>query len=229
MNSSFRSTLILIVIGLLAWGGWYGWQSWQTRKALNALEDVVRSADLNRLLSDPPEEVSSTVDLAIRGIHLAQGSEGRKSVELKADWATLNQDSGDVTVREPNVLYTLNDKSGTTRTVHAVSELGKIEDKNQKISMSGAVKATHEGNTLSGDLAVFYNPIRKLTFPGGADLNGPDIEGHAALLTWDLNTNIILGDHGVKMRWYPSSRQKSESDTTPKEENGAEGALEAKQ
>lgn len=229
MNSSFRSTLILLVIGMLVWGGWYGWQSWQTRKAINALEDVVRSADLNRLLSDPPEEVSNTVDLAIRGIRLSQGSEGRKSVELKADWATLNQDSGDVTVREPDVLYTLNDEGGAVRTVHAVSEIGKIEDGNQKISMSGSVKAHHEGNTLSGELAVFHNPVRKLTFPGGADLKGPDIEGHAALLTWDLNTNIILGDHGVKMRWYPSTRQNSKTDTSPKEENGAEGALEAKQ
>lgn len=224
MNASFRSTLVLILAGLLAWGGWYGWQSWKTRQTLNALENVVRSADLNRLLTDPPAEIRSSVDLAIRGIHLAQGSNGRKTVQLDADWATLNQDSGTVTVREPDVRYTLgSDSRGEARTVHATSEIGRVEDGNQKISMSGSVKATYEENVLSGDLAVFHNQVQKLTFPGGADLNGPELEGHAAQLTWDLNTNIILGDHGVKMRWYPVARQ-TNHDTEP----SAEGAAEAR-
>ena len=55
MNASLRRTLALAAVGLLLWGGWYGWMSWKTSQTINALKDVVRSADLNKLLSDPPE------------------------------------------------------------------------------------------------------------------------------------------------------------------------------
>ena len=112
MNDSLRRTLALIVAGAAVWGIWYGWQSWKTRQALEALENVVRSADLNKLLSDPPEEVKNTVDLAVRGIMLSQGHEGRKSFELNADWATLNQESGAITVRDPDIRYMLENAEG---------------------------------------------------------------------------------------------------------------------
>ncbi|MBQ9104558.1 MAG: LPS export ABC transporter periplasmic protein LptC [Mailhella sp.] len=207
MNDFLRRNLILIIVALVAWGGWYGWESWRTRQALNALEDVVRSTDLNELLSNPPAEVQKTVDLAIRGISLSQGKDGRKSFELKADWATLHQKSGTITVREPDILYSLKDGSDGPRTVHATSNIGRVEDGNQKISMSDEVRAQHEQNVLSGDLAIFFSEADKLTFPGGAELNGPDLSGSCAQLTWDLNTNILLGDHGVSMRWYPSGRK----------------------
>ena len=85
MNASLRRTLVLVVLGAVVWGGWYGWQSWKTRQTLEAMENVVRSADLNKLLSDPPEEVKNAVDLAVRGILLSQGHEGRKSFDLNAD------------------------------------------------------------------------------------------------------------------------------------------------
>ena len=211
MNDFLRRNLILIIVALVAWGGWYGWESWRTRQALNALEDVVRSTDLNELLSNPPAEVQKTVDLAIRGIRLSQGKEGRKSFELKADWATLHQESGTITVREPDILYSLKDGSEGPRVVHATSNIGRVEDGNQKISMSDNVRAQQEQNVLTGDLAIFFNAANKLTFPGGAELNGPDLSGSCAQLTWDLNTNILLGNHGVKMRWYPSVRQAESS------------------
>ncbi len=205
MNDSLRRTLVLVVLGAAVWGGWYGWQSWKTRQALEAMENVVRSADLNKLLSDPPEEVKNAVDLAVRGIRLSQGHEGRKSFDLNADWATLNQESGAITVRDPDIHYMLEGTEGQAqRIIHAVSEVGRVEDGNQKISMSGDVKATYEENVLTGDLAVFLNSNRTLTFPDGAVLDGPTLSGTAARLVWDLNTNILTGDQGVRMRWIPS-------------------------
>ena len=205
MNDSLRRTLVLVVLGAAVWGGWYGWQSWKTRQALEAMENVVRSADLNKLLSDPPEEVKNAVDLAVRGIRLSQGHEGRKSFDLNADWATLNQESGAITVRDPDIHYMLEGTEGQAqRIIHAVSEVGRVEDGNQKISMSGDVKATYEENVLTGDLAVFLNSNRTLTFPDGAVLDGPTLSGTAARLVWNLNPNILTGDQGVRMRWIPS-------------------------
>ncbi|MBQ4615377.1 MAG: LPS export ABC transporter periplasmic protein LptC [Mailhella sp.] len=217
MNDSFRRTLALAAVCLLAWGAWYGWESWKMRQAVHALEDVVRSADLNKLLSNPPAEVQNSVDLAIRGIHLSQGRDGRKSFDIKADWATLNQDSGSVTVRYPDIHYNLKDDAdGSPRTVHATSNIGRVEDGNQKISMSKNVRAQYEEKVLTGDLAIFFNQLNKLTFPGGADLDSPDLSGTCARLTWDLNTNILMGDHGVKFRWYPSAQsEKTSQDQAP--------------
>lgn len=215
MNDSLRRTLALAALGLLLWGGWTSWESWRLKQQLNALEDVVRSTDLNKLLSDPPEEVKSSVDLAIRGIKLSQGREGRKSFDLKADWATLDQTSGAITVRDPDIVYRMeDDKQGRERLVYASSDVGRVEDGNQKISMSGRVHAKYDKNVLSGDLAVFLNQHNTLTFPGGASLDGPDLSGAATRLTWDLDTNILMGDHGVHMRWYPAANASSEADVT---------------
>ena len=211
MNDSLKRTLMLVVLGAAVWGGWYGWQSWKTRQALEAMENVVRSADLNKLLSDPPEEVKNAVDLAVRGIHLAQGHEGQKSFDLNADWATLNQDSGAITVRDPDIYYMLEKVEGDPeRVIHATSDVGRVEDGNQKISMSGSVKATYEDNVLTGDLAVFLNNDRTLTFPDGAALDGPELSGTASRLVWNLNTNVLTGDQGVRMRWFPSSSASSD-------------------
>ena len=210
MNASLRRTLALVAAGLIVWGGWYGWMSWKTSQSINALKDVVRSADLDTLLSNPPEEVKNSVDLAVRGLELSQGREGRKSFDLKAEWATLNQDSGAITMRDPDITYRMSDdEGGKPRLIYASSRIGRVEDGNQKVSMSDDVRARHEENVLTGDLAVFLNPLNKLTFPGGARLDGPELAGTCNRLTWDLNTNIIMGDHGVNMRWYPPREEGS--------------------
>ena len=87
----------------------------------------------------------------------------------------------------------------------AIDRAGRVEDGNQKISMSGKVWATYGESTLTGDLAVFLNSVRTLTFPDGSVLDGPTLSGHAAYMVWDLNTNVLTGSQGVTMRWLPSS------------------------
>ena len=205
MNDSLKRTLALLAIVLTAWGGWYGWQSWKTRQALEAMKNIVRSADLDKLLTSPPKEVKNAVDLAVRGIRLTQGNAGQKTFDLNADWATLNQESGAITVRDPDIRYRLDTTAEEgERIIHATSKIGRVEDGNQKVSMSEEVTATYEENTLTGDLAVFLNNKRTLTFPHSAHLDGPALSGTASLLVWDLNTNILTGTQGVRMRWTPS-------------------------
>ncbi len=233
MNASLKRSLALVVLGLAVWGGWYGWQSWKTSRALDALENVVRSADLNKLLSDPPEEVRNAVDLAVRGIILSQGHEGRKSFDLNADWATLNQDSGAITVREPDIQYMLESTDGEEeRVIRATSDVGRVEDGNQKVSMSGNVQATYEENVLTGEMAVFLNTTRTLTFPDGAKLDGPALSGTATRLVWDLNTNTLTGDEGVRMRWIPSDSDTTAggaADASPSSDAAPQGAQEESQ
>ena len=230
MNASLRRSLALAAVLLAVWGGWYGWMGWKTSQTINALKDVARSADLDQLLSNPPSEVKNSVDLAVRGIMLSQGRDGRKSFDLKAEWATLNQDTGAVTMRDPDIVYMMSeDEEGRPRKVLATSKIGRVEDGNQKISMSDSVRAQHEENVLTGNLAVFFNPLNKLTFPGGADLNGPELSGTCNQLTWDLNTNIITGDHGVNMRWYPPKRDEGEPAAGPDAAQPSEAATDTQE
>lgn len=206
MNASLRRTLLLVIAVAVLWGGWNSWQGWKLRQELDALKSVVRSADLNLLLSNPPEEVRSSVDLAIRGIQLTQGRDGHKSFDLTAEWATLNQESGAITVRTPRILYTMRTENDDDNgLIQATSDVGRVEDGNQKLSMSGNVRAEHRGNVLTGDLAIFLNQLNSLSFPGGAELVGPELTGSATRLTWNLSTNTLMGDHGVRMRWYPAA------------------------
>lgn len=219
MKGSWRRTLLLAVLLLLAWGGWYGWQSWKTSQALNALSNVVRSADLDELLSDPPDVVKNSVDLAVRGIQLSQGSQGSKSFDLDADWATLNQESGSITVRDPDIRYFLRSEGDEKpREIHAVSLLGRVENGNQHISMEDDVRVTYEESLLTGRLAVFLNEDRTLTFPEGAVLEGPSLSGHTSVLQWNLDTNTLTGTGGVSMHWVPS-RSSESVDVVPVQDN----------
>jgi hypothetical protein len=117
-----------------------------------------------------------------------------------------------------------NDSKGAPRIVHATSKIGRVEDGNQKVSMSEDVRAQHEENVLTGDYAVFINQLNKLTFPGGANLDGPELSGSCARMTWDLNTNTLMGDHGVKMRWYPPKQEEASPEETS---DAAKDAMEA--
>ena len=206
MSGAWRRNLFLAAVLLAAWAGWYGWQSWKLERDLNRLADVVRSKELDTLLTDPPEEIRSNVDLAVRGVSLSHGKDGRKTFDLKADWATLDQKTNDVTVRDPDAVYVLDPSKsgGMERSVHATSKIGRVENGNARVSMSGDVKAVSEANTLFSSEAVYVNDLRVLEFPSGARLKGEDIEGESGHLAWDLNDNTITGSRGVKVRWFPS-------------------------
>ena len=153
-----------------------------------------------------------------------QALEALENVVRSADLNKLLSDPPEevttITVRDPDIHYMLeNAGGGEARVIRATSDVGRVEDGNQKVSMSGKVHATYEENVLTGDLAVFLNTSRTLTFPDGAALDGPTLSGTATRLVWDLNTNILTGDQGVRMRWTPSDTDTSggaaDADTLP--------------
>jgi hypothetical protein len=230
MSGAWRRNLFLAAVLLAAWAGWYGWQSWKLERDLNRLADVVRSKELDTLLTDPPEEIRSNVDLAVRGVSLSHGKDGRKTFELKADWATLDQKTNDVTVRDPDAVYVLDPSKsgGGERRVHATSKIGRVENGNARVSMSGDVKAVSEANTLFSSEAVYVNDLRVLEFPSGARLKGEDIEGESGHLAWDLNDNTITGSRGVKVRWFPS-RGDAPAQDPPAGQGSAGGAPSARE
>ena len=99
----------------------------------------------------------------------------------------------------------LTDLTGALRGLGSVtSEAKKIGDLADGIKKLSTV----------GSMNKIINQLNKLTFPGGAKLDGPELSGTCARMTWDLNTNTLMGDHGVKMRWYPPKQEETSPDAT---------------
>lgn len=123
------------------------------------------------------------------------------------DWATLREEIDKVDLSSPHVRYHMGERTNNPEApsdyldVTALS--GLIEEGNSRITLRGDVRAEHDANILTGPEAVFLNNTRILTFPEGADLNGPTLSGTAKLLRWNVSTNILEGEGGVSMTWTP--------------------------
>lgn len=216
MKKTVVGTFVLIILAAAVWGGYLAWETWRVRQAGDALSKVAQSADLENLLSTPPDGAEEAIDLALRGVKLAQGEAGRETWTLDADWATLRQESGLVQVRDPIIHYTLGDpdqpgdarQAGEEpRQVVVTADMGSVEDDNTLLTMRGHVRATYEDSVLTGPVAVFRNDTRILTFPDTARLDGPVLEGTAGVLRWNMATNILEGEKGVDVLWTPQPSQ----------------------
>ncbi|MCH5277083.1 MAG: LPS export ABC transporter periplasmic protein LptC [Desulfovibrionaceae bacterium] len=218
MNKSLVRLLIALLLAAVAGGGYLAWQGWRARQTLNRLSEVVKSADLDELLHNPPDGLEEAIDLAVRGVRLAQGEAGHESWTLDADWATLRQESGLVQVNSPVVRYAVGDpdKGGSPpRQVEVTAESGRIENNNSLLTMEGKVRAEYQDEVLTGSVAIFRNDTRILLFPDGARLDGPTLAGTAGSLRWNLATNILDGEHGVDVVWTPRSDKPRPSAATP--------------
>lgn len=213
MKKTLAGILVLLVLAVGVWGGYLAWETSRAGQAVDALSKVAQSADLENLLRNPPEGpdgVSEAIDLALRGVKLAQGEAGAETWTLDADWATLRQESGLVQVRDPVIHYTLGDTDSSggaeaPRQVVATADTGSVADNNGLLTMEGHVRATYEDSVLTGPRAFFRTDTRILTFPDTARLDGPVLEGTAGVLRWNMATNILEGEKGVDVVWTPQS------------------------
>lgn len=210
MKKTLVTFLIPLLIAAAGWGGYLAWQRWRAGQALTRLTEVAKSADLDQLLHNPPDGLEEAIDLAVRGVRLSQGEAGRESWTLDADWATLRQESGLVQVRDPVIRYVMGDLADPDvppeeRQVIVTAETGRVEDNNTRLTMQGKVRAEYRDEVLTGPVATFRNDTRILSFPEGARLAGPVLEGSAGVLRWNLTTNILDGEQGVDVVWTPRS------------------------
>jgi hypothetical protein len=199
------------VLALLALAGivWLGYGSWRLRQenARGAANKIVRSPDLGALLDTRPEDLADAVGLAVRGIDLAQGGDGREIWRLRAEWGVLRRESGTVEVRAPRVRYILDETGEPEKSgyVLAGSDMGRVEDNNRLIGMRGNVLARNGERTLEGPLAVFDSDSRVLAFPQGGVLSDAALSGKGGILRWNMTTNILEGERGVEVIWTPPS------------------------
>lgn len=179
---------IVFVIALSAAGGWYA----MSTKRVDKEQSSAQSTDSIQ------ENLDEAIGLALKGINLVQGEKGIELWRLKATWAALHQEEGFIDVKLPDMVYRVGDAETP---LHVTAAQGEIEQDQKNLRLWGDVVCTYEDSILTSSLMTYDGKSRVMTFPEGATITGPSAHGFAEVLTWDLTTNIIDGQGGVKVSW----------------------------
>jgi lipopolysaccharide export system protein LptC len=137
--------------------------------------------------------------LALKTISLSQGEGGFELWRLKAEWANMQKDGDNITVRLPKLTYF--SRAEGEPPLHVSSETGLIQQKNQILRFIDNVRITQEDKVLDGDLLVYDGARKSMTFPHGGRFAGSGIKGSADTVEWDIEKQCIVatGDVSVLM------------------------------
>lgn len=202
-----KKTYLLVAAGLiliLAGGGVYFFHG-EKVSLLGKVAELARKEGLAKLdaastgSDNPLEEAAG---LAIKGINLFQGDDGVELWRLKATWAHLTREGGDINVDRPVVRYALGDASAANLDddVLDVKALkGQITDNQRHLSLWDDVVITRYDDTITAPRMNYDTATRTMTFPEGATLESPTASGTAGVFTWDLAKNEMVGTQGVNV------------------------------
>lgn len=149
------------------------------------------------------ETLEDAVGLALKGVELVQGEKGVELWRLKATWAALRQERGVIDVDSPDIVYKVGDAE---EPLHVVAPKGEVLDNQTFIRLWDEVVCTYKEYVLTSTLMTYNSTVRRMVFPDGAHIVGPTSQGNATRLSWNLATNIIEGDGGVKVHWSAAPR-----------------------
>lgn len=142
--------------------------------------------------------MEKAVGLALKGINLVQGEKGLELWRLKATWASLREEGGQIDVEMPDMVYRVGDAE---MPLHVTANKGNVAQNQQFLRLWENVVCTYDDYTLRAPLMTYDGKSRTMTFPDGAHVENAKTKGFAHMLRWDLNTNIIEGLEGVTISW----------------------------
>lgn len=174
----------LLLCGLLG-GGWYWWHQQSATPVIPSEEQIKDNAE-------------DAIGLALKGIELVQGEKGIELWRLHASWAALRQEKDIIEVEKPDIIYRVGEGEIP---LHVTAEQGTISEGQRFVRLWGNVVCTYENRRLESSLMVYDSTTRMMTFPEGATLVDDEALGTATLLSWNLDTTIIEGSHGVAIEW----------------------------
>ncbi len=193
---------VALILLLILAGGWYIFHSEKT-SLLEKMAKVTKREGIQALevaTDEKGNQLKETAGLAIKGINLFQGDNGVELWRLKASWAHLTQENGNINVDQPVIRYALGDASSATpdADVLDVKALkGKITGNHRYLSLWDQVIITRYDDIITAQCMDYDSNTRTMTFPQGAMLQGPKATGTAGVFSWDLATNTLVGTHGV--------------------------------
>ena len=227
MKKSYLLAVVALVL-ILA-GGVYLFRS-EKVSLLGKVAELAKKEGITALDAATTEDgnpLEDVVGLAIKGINLFQGDEGIELWRLKASWAHLAREGGEITVDSPVVRYALGDASAANPeddVLDVEARKGKITDNQRHLSLWDNVVITRDDDTITAPRMNYDTATRTMTFPEGAALESPTASGTAGIFTWDLAKNEMVGTKGVTVlikareeNTPPGQTVPSEQDTPPSE------------
>lgn len=170
-----------------------------------------------------PDFHDDDIGLAMQGISVSYGEEGKEEWAVFAKWATMHQQTSVVQMENPLMWHRTGDNSVLFSSASAQNGMylkdiadkvvikakrGLIYNENTKVLLQEDVKATQEANIVSGPYLNYDSIEQVAVFPEQADFAGEGLVGTAEVLSWNMHENKIYGKGNVYVEWMPSDNNK---------------------
>lgn len=170
-----------------------------------------------------PDFHNDDIGLAMQGITVSYGEEGKEEWSIFAKWATMHQQTSVVQMENPLMWHRTGDNAVLFSQSAAAGDMylkdiadkvvieakrGIIYNENTKVLLHEDVKATQQANIVSGPFLSYDSIAQVAIFPEKADFVGEGLVGKADVLSWNLQENKIYGKGKVYVEWTPSDGKK---------------------
>lgn len=165
-----------------------------------------------------PDFTEECIGLAMKEIQISQGENGLEEWTLKANWATMREESNIVQFEKPEMWHRVKDKNNTQQSqkdnnkylknvkdkLIVTAERGLVYDNNEKVLLQENVKAIQAKNSIKGDVLSYDSKEQIAIFPNKATFKGESLEGSANVMSWNMQENNIYGSGRVQVLWTPN-------------------------
>lgn len=170
-----------------------------------------------------PDFHNDDIGLAMQGISVSYGEEGKEEWAIFAKWATMHQQTSVVQMENPLMWHRTGDNSvlfsqstatndmylkDITDKVVIEAKRGIIYNENTKVLLHEDVKASQQANIVSGPFLNYDSIEQVAIFPEEADFAGEGLVGKADVLSWNMQENKIYGKGKVYVEWTPKDGKK---------------------
>ncbi len=170
-----------------------------------------------------PDFHNDDIGLAMQGISVSYGEEGKEEWAIFAKWATMHQQTSVVQMENPLMWHRTGDNSVLFSQSTAANDMylkdiadkvvieakrGIIYNENTKVLLHEDVKASQQANIVSGPFLNYDSIEQVAIFPEEADFAGEGLVGKADVLSWNMQENKIYGKGKVYVEWTPKDGKK---------------------
>lgn len=178
--------------------------------------------------------LDGALGLALQGISLFSGEKGAELWRLKASFAHLTREGGNIDVDAPVVRYTMGtpgEPDFQNDFMDVKADKGRVTDNQRNISLWDNVDVRRFDEVITGPRMDYDSQTRIMVFPQGAALDGPKASGEAGVLTWDLGSNTLVAENNVTVVIKPVPDEPEpvapETEAVPKVSGTATPAVQA--
>jgi hypothetical protein len=160
----------------------------------------LNSTALNSIQSISEDE-QSPLGLTIKDLNLSQGEGGVELWRLKAEEATMLENTGKIIVQQPSLTYYTSEKD---KIFFVTSNRGIVDQKEQILSFIDNVQIRQGDKSILSNLLVYNGTVKSMTFPHGGNFRDKGVSGSASFLVWDLPYAIIKAEGEVFVNFLSS-------------------------